>query len=88
VPKKTKATTRDLRPNRALVVPRLLKRTEGAAYLNLSPSQFDLLRARGEFASVPVPSDRNPGGVLRTPLFDIADLDAAIARWKKVRDAS
>jgi hypothetical protein len=74
--------TRELRPARPLVVPRLLRRTEAAAYLNLSPAQFDLLRNRGEFSPVPVPSDRNPSGVSRVPVFDVRDLDAAIERWK------
>jgi hypothetical protein len=65
-----------------LIVPRLYRRLQSAAYLNLSPAQFDLLRNRGEFQPVPVPSDRNPTGTISVPLFDVRDLDAAIERWK------
>jgi hypothetical protein len=80
-----KAKRRDpiFRPLTAPIVPRLLKRCEAAAYWNVSPSQFDLLRARGEIVPVRVPSDRAPGGVMSVPLFDRADLDAAIERWKR-----
>jgi len=67
---------------RLTVIPRLLRRTEAAGYLGLSPSAFDLLRHRGEITAVPVPSDRSPDGWSRTPLFDREDLDRAVERWK------
>ncbi len=68
-------------------MPRLLPRRLAAGYLSVSAAQFDLLRARGEIRAVPVPSDRNPGGVSRVPLFDVRDLDATIEKWK-VTDAT
>ena len=64
------------------VRPRLLRRTESAAYLSLSPSAFDILRTRGELRAVPVPALRREHELLRVPLFDIADLDALVDRWK------
>jgi hypothetical protein len=53
--------TDSLRP---IVQPRLLRRPHAAAYLSLSPSQLDLLRARGDISPVPVPSDRSSSGVM------------------------
>jgi predicted DNA-binding transcriptional regulator AlpA len=65
------------------IVPRLLKRQQSADYLNLSPSQFDLFRTRDDFPRpVPIPSDRNPTGVIRVPLWDQRDLDAWIDKLK------
>jgi hypothetical protein len=48
----------------------------------LSPAQLDLLRARGDVRPVAVPSDRNPTGTLRVPLYDVRDLDMLIDEWK------
>ena len=64
------------------IAPRLLRRREAASYLGLSPAALDALRLRGEVVPVPVPSLRRQGEVLRVPLFDVADLDAAVDRWK------
>lgn len=54
-------------------MPRLLRRREAAAYLNLSPAALDVLRARGEVVAVRVPSLRRDGESLRVPLFDLRD---------------
>lgn len=63
-------------------MPRLFDRSTAASYLGLSATQFDNLRHAGEIRPVPVPSDRSPSGVSSRPLFDKADLDAAVERWK------
>ena len=77
------------RPTRSLIVPRLMRRPLAAAYLGLSPSQLDLLRARRDVRPVPVPSDRSPTGVMTgAVLYDRADLDEMIARWKRNDDAA
>jgi hypothetical protein len=65
------------------VVPRLLRRTEAARFLGLSPAALDLLRARGDIVPVPVPSLRRVGMLLRVPLYDVEDLHALIDRWKQ-----
>lgn len=69
-------------PETTLVQPRLLRRRQAAAYLSISPSVLDSLRARGELRVVPFPAVRRDGEALRTPLFDVRDLDALIDRWK------
>jgi hypothetical protein len=71
-----------------VIVPRLLRRVQAAAYLNISPAQLDLLRGRGHVRSVRVPSDRCPSGAMRVPLFDVVDLDAFIERMKAGSDAA
>lgn len=67
-------------PTAAPVRPRLLRRAEAAAYLGVSLAQLDHLRLAGEVRPVPMPS--RLGGQIRTPLYDRADLDTAITRWK------
>ena len=62
-----------------LVPPRLLRREAAAAYLSISVAALDQLRASGEIAVVPMPG--RLGTATRVPLFDRADLDAAIERW-------
>lgn len=62
---------------------RLLDRTAAATYLSVSVAQVDVLRAMGEIRPVPMPG-RN-GDAIRTPLYDKADLDRAIERWKTAR---
>lgn len=59
---------------------RLLDRHAAAVYLSVSVAQVDVLRAMGELRPVPMPG-RN-GEPLRVPLYDRADLDRAIERWK------
>ena len=87
-PRRTRKPAFD-RPTRSLIVPRLLRRTMAAAYLSISPSQFDLLRRTGEIRPVPVPSDRSKTGVMEGAiLFDKHDLDALIERWKEGRNVT
>lgn len=61
--------------------PRLLRRPDAAAYLGVSTASLDVLRVRGEIACVPVPATRGTGS-LRTPLYDVVDLDLVIDKWK------
>jgi hypothetical protein len=65
-----------------LVLPRLLRRPQAAAYLAISAPTFDAYRAQGLIREVPMPAARN-GGQLRTPTFDIRDLDLLIDRLKE-----
>lgn len=64
------------------IAPRLLRRHEAASYLSISVATLDALRAQGEVHAVLLPAVRRVGESLRVPLFDRADLDAAIQRWK------
>jgi hypothetical protein len=64
------------------IPPRLLRRLQAAAYLNISPSALDILRARRDVVAVRVPALRRQGEIMRCPLFDVRDLDAVIERWK------
>ena len=59
---------------------RLLTLRDAAAYLGLSTWTVRALEAQGALPRVRVPLPR--GGELRKVLFDRADLDAAVARWK------
>jgi hypothetical protein len=76
------------RLTRALIVPRLYRRGQSAAYINASPSQFDLLRLDPDFPEpITFPSTRNPNGKSRVPLWDVKDLDAWIDHQKAKRDS-
>jgi hypothetical protein len=59
---------------------RLLDRTAAAAYLGCSVAQLDVLRSMGELRPVAMPG--RTGAAIRVPLYDRADLDRAIERWK------
>jgi hypothetical protein len=61
-------------------VRRLLDLNTAAAYLGLSPWTLRDLEARGVLPRVRVPLPN--GGELRKLLFDRADLDRLIERWK------
>jgi hypothetical protein len=63
-----------------LIAPRLLRREAAAAYLSISVAALDQLRASGEITVVRMPG--RLGVATRVPLFDRADLDLAIERWK------
>jgi hypothetical protein len=56
-----------------------------ASYLGLSPWTVRDLEAAGVLARVRVPM---PRGELRKLLFDRADLDDLITRWKATREAA
>jgi hypothetical protein len=60
--------------------PRLLRRESAARYLGISVQQLDVLRASAEIDVVRMPG--RLGVAVRTPLFDIQDLDRAVERWK------
>jgi excisionase family DNA binding protein len=63
------------------MTPRLISLREAAAYLGVKHPTLYALAVRGEIAFVEFPSS---GGKRRGRiLFDVADLDAAIARWRK-----
>jgi hypothetical protein len=64
------------------IVPRLFSRALAARYLGISVQLFDAYRAQGLIEPVPMPSARRLGERLRTPLFDVRDLDQLIDRWK------
>jgi hypothetical protein len=64
---------------------RLVGRRQAALYLGLSVPSLDALRLQGEVRTVPVPATHRPGELLRTPLFDLRDLDALIDQWKEQR---
>ena len=68
----------------SLVQPRLLRRAEAACFLGVSLAQLDFLRITGELRPVAMPS--RLGGPVRTPLYDVEDLSAAINRWKADAD--
>jgi hypothetical protein len=69
-------------PVTAPVTPRLVNRRTAASYLGLALATFDALRGQGEIAPVPVPAAHRHGALLRTPLFDLQDLDALVDKWK------
>jgi hypothetical protein len=79
--RKPKTRRRDyplLRP-RTLIVPRLLRRGELSAYLNVSCAALDLLRLTPDFPRpIVMPSTRSPSGVSRVPLWDRQRIDSWI----------
>ena len=60
----------------ALIQPRLYRRGQLAAYLNISAAQLDLLRLAPDFPRpISMPSTRNPSGRVRVPLWDRLRID-------------
>ena len=87
-PRKRKTRDPFLHP-RALIQPRLYRRLDSAAYLNISGAQLDLLRTCPDFPRpLTLPSTRNPSGGSRIPLWDRADLDRWIERQKGAGDGA
>lgn len=79
------ASTSPKPENLATVRPRLLRRSDAAAYLAISVATLDEYRLQGLIRAVPLPAARN-GGQLRTPVFDRHDLDCLIDRLKEGGD--
>ena len=68
---------------------RLLDVTATAAYLGgVCADSVRALVAQGQLAPVRLPSSRRPGESSRRLLFDRADLDALIDKWKRESTAA
>ena len=71
------------------MTPRLLNVAETRHYLGeISEATVRRLVERGELRPVRLPSVRHPGETGRRLLFDRADLDALIDRWKRESTAT